>query len=156
MGYGCGLLGLVAIKVLAPGFYANQDIKTPVGIAVLVLCLTQLFNLLLVPIFAHAGLALSIGLGAMVNAGLLLWGLRRRGSYQPEPGWAKFALQVGVGCTLLACYLFWANQAVPWVALRSQSGLRIGYLALVMLGSALLYLGALWACGVQWRPFVKR
>ena len=156
MGYGCGLLGLVAIKVLAPGFYANQDIKTPVRIAVLVLCLTQLFNVLLVPIFAHAGLALSIGLGAMVNAGLLLWGLRRRGSYQPEPGWGKFALQVGLGCALLAGYLVWANQAVPWVALRSQSGLRIGYLALVMLGSALLYLGALWACGLQWRQFVKR
>ena len=156
MGYGCGLLGLVAIKVLAPGFYANQDIKTPVRIAVLVLCLTQLFNVLLVPIFAHAGLALSIGLGAMVNAGLLLWGLRRRGSYQPEPGWGKFALQVGLGCALLAGYLVWANQALPWVALRSQSGLRIGYLALVMLGSALLYLGALWACGLQWRQFVKR
>ncbi len=156
MGYGCGLLGLVAIKVLAPGFYANQDIKTPVRIAVVVLCLTQLLNLLLVPVFAHAGLALSIGLGAMVNAAWLLWGLRRRGSYQPAPGWGKFSWQVGWGCALLAGFLFWANQALPWVALRSHSGLRIGYLALVLLGSALLYLGALWASGLQWRQFLKR
>ena len=156
MGYGCGLLGLVAIKVLAPGFYANQDIRTPVRIAVVVLCLTQLLNLVLVPVFAHAGLALSIGLGALVNAAWLLVGLRQRGSYQPAPGWSKFALQVGLGCALLAGFLFWANQALPWVALRSQSGLRIGYLALVLLGSALLYLGALWASGLQWRQFLKR
>jgi putative peptidoglycan lipid II flippase len=56
----------------------------------------------------------------------------------------------------LAGFLFWANQALPWVALRSQSGLRIGYLALVLIGSALLYLGALWASGLQWRQFIKR
>jgi len=156
MGYGCGLLGLVAIKVLAPGFYANQDIKTPVRIAVVVLCLTQLLNVVLVPVLAHAGLALSIGLGAMVNAAWLLWGLRKRGSYQPAPGWGKFSLQVGLGCALLAGFLVWAHQAVPWVALRSQSGLRIGYLALVLLGSAVLYLGSLWASGLQWRQFLKR
>jgi putative peptidoglycan lipid II flippase len=61
-----------------------------------------------------------------------------------------------LGCALLAGFLFWANQALPWVALRSQSGLRIGYLALVLMGSALLYLGALWASGLQWRQFLKR
>jgi putative peptidoglycan lipid II flippase len=48
-GYGVGLLGLVAIKVLAPGYYASQDIRTPVRIAVVVLVLTQIFNVLLVP-----------------------------------------------------------------------------------------------------------
>jgi putative peptidoglycan lipid II flippase len=85
-GYGVGLLGLVAIKVLAPGYYASQDIKTPVRIAVVVLVLTQIFNLLLVPHLAHAGLALSIGLGALVNALWLLLGLLRRGSYIPQPG----------------------------------------------------------------------
>jgi putative peptidoglycan lipid II flippase len=156
MGYGCGLLGLVAIKVLAPGFYANQDIKTPVRIAMVVLCLTQLLNFLFVPWFAHAGLALSIGLGAMVNALWLLIGLRQRGSYRPEPGWGKFSLQVGLGCGLLAGFLYWANQALPWVALRSQSGLRVGYLAMVILGAALIYLGTLWATGLQWRQFLKR
>ena len=65
MGYGLGLLGLVAIKVLAPGFYASQDIRTPVRIAVVVLVLTQLLNLVLVPVFAHAGLAMAIGLGLL-------------------------------------------------------------------------------------------
>ena len=156
MGYGCGLLGLVAIKILAPGFYASQDIKTPVRIAVLVLCLTQVFNALLVPWFAHAGLAMAIGLGAMVNAGLLLWGLQRRGSYRPEPGWGRFALQVGLACALLGAFLYWANQALPWVALRSQSGLRVGYLAAVLLGSAVIYFSALVVSGMQWRALLKR
>ena len=156
MGYGCGLLGLVAIKILAPGFYASQDIKTPVRIAVLVLCLTQVFNALLVPWFAHAGLAMAIGLGAMVNAGLLLWGLQRRGSYRPEPGWGRFALQVGLACTLLAAFLYWANQALPWLALRSQSGLRIGYLAAVLLGSAVIYFSALLVSGMKWRALLRR
>ena len=81
-GYGVGLLGLVAIKVLAPGYYASQDIRTPVKIAVVVLVVTQLLNLWLVPRLAHAGLALSIGLGATLNALWLLLGLLRRGSYQ--------------------------------------------------------------------------
>jgi len=72
MGYGVGLLGLVAIKVLAPGYYASQNIRTPVRIAVAVLVITQLFNVALVPYLAHAGLALSIGLGALVNAVWLL------------------------------------------------------------------------------------
>jgi putative peptidoglycan lipid II flippase len=79
-GYGVGLLGLVAIKVLAPGYYASQDIRTPVIIAVVVLLITQLLNLLFVPWLAHAGLALSIGVGALINAVWLLVGLLRRGT----------------------------------------------------------------------------
>ncbi len=74
-GYGAGLLGLVAIKVLAPGDYASQDIRTPVRIAIVVLVATQLMNIAFVPWLAHAGLALSIGLGALLNAGWLLAGL---------------------------------------------------------------------------------
>ncbi|MEY3638532.1 MAG: putative peptidoglycan biosynthesis protein MurJ, partial [Pseudomonadota bacterium] len=84
-GYGVGLIGLVAIKVLAPGYYASQDIKTPVKIAVVVLCFTQILNLVLVPYLAHAGLALSIGLGALLNAAWLYVGLLKKGRYKPLP-----------------------------------------------------------------------
>lgn len=105
MGYGVGLVALVAIKVLAPGFYASQDIRTPVKIAVAVLVITQLLNLALVPVLQHAGLALAIGLGACINALWLLFGLLRRGSYRPEPGWGLFALRVfwPAGCWLSFC-----------------------------------------------------
>lgn len=156
MGYGAGLLGLVAIKVLAPGFYASQDIRTPVRIALVVLVITQLLNLALVPLFQHAGLALAIGIGAVINALWLLVGLRRRGSYQPAPGWGMFALQVLAASALLAVFLLWAAQAVSWTGLRAESFKRIGLLALVLLASGAIYFGALWAAGLKLRKLMRR
>jgi len=155
-GYGVGLLGLVAIKVLAPGYYASQDIRTPVKIAVVVLLVTQAFNLVFVPWLQHAGLALSIGLGALVNALWLLVGLLRRGSYTPQPGWGRFALQVVVATALLTALLWGANHGLPWVQLRGQPWWRIGQMVVVLGCSAVLYFGALWALGLRLRAFLKR
>src|SRR5690606_36340854 len=106
MAYAVGLIGLLAIKILAPGFYAKQDIRTPVRIALFVLVLTQLFNLALVPLFAHAGLALSIGLGASVNALCLVVLLRRKNLYHPRPGWARFGIRIGPALAALAGVLW--------------------------------------------------
>ncbi|MES2685314.1 MAG: murein biosynthesis integral membrane protein MurJ [Pseudomonadota bacterium] len=156
MGYGAGLVGLVAIKVLAPGFYASQDIRTPVKIAVVVLVITQLLNLALVPFFQHAGLALAIGIGALINALWLLLGLRKRGSYRPAPGWGVFALQVLAASALLAVFLLWSAQAVSWTGLRAESFKRIGLLALVLLASAAIYFGAIWAAGLKVRKLMRR
>lgn len=155
-GYGIGLLGLVGIKVLAPGFYASQDTRTPVKIAIVVLVLTQLMNVAFVPFFRHAGLALSIGLGALLNAGWLLVGLRRRGSWTPAPGWPRFLLQVLAATALLAVFLAWAAGHFPWMALRAQSLQRAALLGGLLAGSAALYFGALWAAGVKLRQFVTR
>lgn len=156
MGWGAGLIGLVALKVLAPGYYANQDTQTPVRVALAVLLITQVLNLLLVPLFAHAGLTLSIGLGALINAVWLLVGLRQRGSYTPEPGWWRFTLQVLLASALLAVFLVWANSAFDWTLLRAQSGKRIGLLLMVLTGSGLMYFAALWATGMKLAQFVKR
>lgn len=155
MGYGAGLLGLVAIKVLAPGFYASQDIRTPVRIAVAVLLLTQLFNLALVPLLQHAGLALAIGLGALLNAGWLLWGLLRQGRFVPQPGWGRFGLQVLAAAALLAVFLAWAGQALAWTTLRAQPLLRAAWLALALAGAAGVYFAALWAAGVRPRALLS-
>ena len=155
-GYGAGLLGLVAIKVLAPGYYASQDIRTPVRIAVVVLVITQMFNLLFVPWLAHAGLALSIGLGAMVNALWLLAGLLRRGSYRPQAGWGRFALQVALATALLTLLLGVAAHELPWVALRHSPGQRIGWMALVLLAAASVYFACLWVTGLRLKAFLKR
>ncbi|MES1162537.1 MAG: lipid II flippase MurJ, partial [Rhizobacter sp.] len=94
MGYGVGLVGLVAIKVLAPGYYARHDMRTPMWIAIGVLVFTQVLNFLLVPHLQHAALTLSIGIGALVNALWLLVGLLRAGSYRPAKGWPLFILRV--------------------------------------------------------------
>ena len=107
MAYSAGLLGLILVKVLAPGFYARQNIATPVRIAVLTLIATQVMNAVFIlslkqgglelatGIGPHVGLALAIGLGACLNAGLLYRKLRRHGIYQPRPGWGAFALKIG-------------------------------------------------------------
>lgn len=156
MGYAAGLVGLVAIKVLAPGYYANQDIKTPVRIAVFILVMTQVMNMFLVPIFHVAGLSLSIGLAAMLNAALLLTGLIRRGTFRPEPGWSRFLLQVLAGSALLVVYLLWAAQSFDWIALRSESLKRAALLGATLVGAAAVYLGAVWAAGLNLRQFMRR
>lgn len=155
-GYGVGLLGLVAIKVLAPGYYASQDIRTPVKIAVVVLIITQLLNIGLVPWLAHTGLALSIGLGALVNALWLLLGLLRRGSYRPELGWGRYALQVGTASMLLAAFLLWAENQFDWIALRNHSMERVGLLALLLCASVVLYFGVLRLAGLNLRQTLRR
>ncbi|MGN1055516.1 MAG: murein biosynthesis integral membrane protein MurJ [Comamonas sp.] len=155
-GYGAGLLGLVAIKVLAPGYFASQDMKTPVKIAVAVLVLTQILNVFLVPWMAHAGLALSIGLAALVNAGWLLVGLLRRGAYQPGAGWGKYVLQVVAASALLAAFLSWGAQHWDWKALQASEWQRIGLLALMLAGSGLIYFASLRVSGLHLRALLRR
>jgi putative peptidoglycan lipid II flippase len=156
MGYGAGLLGLIAIKVLAPGFYARQDIRTPVKIAVGVLMLTQALNLVLVPLLAQAGLALSIGIGAMINALLLLVGLVRRGAYLPSAGWLRFGLQVLVASVLLGVYLVWCAGRFDWLAFQGRALLRVGLLTACVMGAVALYFGALRIVGLNLRQFIRK
>ncbi len=156
VGYGVGLLGLVAVKVLAPGFYARQDIRTPVRIAIFVLIGTQLLNVALVPWLAHVGLALSIGVGALGNALWLLTGLVRCGSYRPRPGWRRFALQVALASVALALWLAWGARHFDWLALRAHPAQRVGLLAATLGAAVLLYFGALLASGVKLRQLVRR
>jgi putative peptidoglycan lipid II flippase len=155
-GYGVGLWGLVAIKVLAPGFYANQDTRTPVRIAVMVLVFTQAMNLLLVPYLAHAALTLSIALGALVNALSLLIGLRRQGQYQPLPGWTRLLLQVLFAAGVLAAGLFAMAHQVDWVGMRSTPWQRIGLMALVLAASVVVYFTTLRVIGVDLRALLRR
>jgi putative peptidoglycan lipid II flippase len=155
MGYGVGLIGLVAIKILAPGFYASQDIKTPVKIAIAVLIITQLLNIALVPLFAHAGLALAIGLGALINALWLLIGLIKRGSYQPLPGWGKFIAQVVFASTLLGVLLWWSAGFTDWTALKSDIFKRIMLLAGVLTSSTAIYFIALLVSGVKIKTLLR-
>lgn len=156
MGYGVGLLGLVSVKVLAPGFYARQDIRTPVKISITVLVLTQLLNLVFVPWLAHAGLALSIGVAACVNALWLLIGLRRRGSYQPSAGWVPFLLRVSLACAVMGAALAWAAQSIDWIGLRETPGLRVALLAAALATAASLYFGCLLGTGLRLRQFLRK
>jgi putative peptidoglycan lipid II flippase len=155
-GYGVGLLGIVGIKVLAPAFYARQDVRTPVRIAIGVLVATQLMNLALVPGLGHAGLALSISLGALVNAGILLRQLLRDGTYRPLPGWGGFAVRVLLASAVLGAGLAWAAWRIDWIALQAHPGLRAGAVALVLGGVAAAYFAVLAACGLRPRDLMRR
>ena len=127
-----------------------------VKIAIVVLVITQLLNLVLVPLLQHAGLALAIGLGALINALWLLGGLLRRGSYRPAPGWARFGLQVVAASALLAVLLMWMAGHFDWLALRANGWQRIGLLALALGASGIVYFGALWAAGLKLRQLMRR
>ena len=83
-------------------------------------------------------------------------GLIRRGSYKPEPGWGRFALQVLAGSLVLAALLAWASGHFDWIGLREQRFWRIGLLAMLVTGAALLYFAVLAAAGVRLRSFMRR
>jgi len=153
-GYGVGLMGIVAVKVLAPGFYARQDIRTPVRIAIVVLVATQAMNLAFVPLLGHAGLTLSIGLGALVNALWLLTGLVRRGAYRPSAGWLAFALRVAVASAALGGLLWWAARSLDWIGLAEWP--RAGWMAAVLAGVALAYFALLGLLGLRPAQFLRR
>lgn len=153
--YGVGLIGLIMVKILAPGFYSRQDIRTPVKIALLVLLFTQLANIGLVPLFAHAGLALSVGLGACLNAALLWLGLRRRGALPSAVGWFKYFGQLLVGLLPLSIVLFYGAQAHDWLALQASPLIRIGLLGLWLIAAAVIYFASLWLIGLRWQNFLR-
>ena len=149
MGWGVGLMGLIAVKVLAPGFYARQDTGTPAKIAVGVLVLTQCFNLVFVPWVGVAGLALSIGLGALVNASWLLWGLKKLGSYRPEPGWMGFSLRVATGCAAMGLLQWGLSSRLDWIALGAHELHRALAMAASLAGSAVVYFVVLRLVGMR-------
>src|SRR5438067_1162706 len=132
--YSIGLIGMILVKILAPGFYARQNIATPVKIGILTLILTQLMNLAFIGPFKHAGLALAIGLGACVNAALLYRALRAAGGYTPQPGWTAFLLKVGTSVAIMAAALYVTmGEANWWLAANWQKKLP-ALMGLVVLG----------------------
>ena len=153
--YGVGLIGLIVVKILAPGFYARQDIRTPVKIAVGVLVATQLMNIVFVPWIAHAGLALSIGLGACLNAAFLFLGLKRRGIYQVKAGWGLFLAQLAGALFLLAGTTMWVAGHFDWIAMQAHPLLRMGALFLVMAVGGIVYFGALLLTGFRFADFKR-
>ena len=153
--YAIGLIGLLSIKVLAPAFYARQDIKTPVRIAIVVLVLTQLMNALFVPWLKHSGLALSIGLGACMNAGTLYFLLRRRGIFTPSERWSKFLLRLLPALLGMSLFVYFVNQQFNWLALGSTPLLRAFYLGLIVIGAGILYMLLLLLVGFRPRHFTR-
>lgn len=153
--YSIGLTGLILVKVLAPGFYARQDIRTPVKFALLTLAVTQLLNLAFIVPLRHAGLALAIGLASCLNAGLLYRGLRRRAVYVPQAGWVWFWVRLGAALLVMGVVLWMgAGPEARWMEMHGlERGLRL--LGVVAAG-VLSYFVTLFAVGMRLRDFRRR
>ena len=155
MAYSIGLLGLILVKVLAPGFYARQNIRTPVKVALITLVATQLMNVAFVWQLQHAGLALAISLGACLNAGLLYYKLRRHNIFRPEPGWIGFLAKLALALLAMSAALWWAmGEDAAW--LHAAAWWRIGRLSMLVALGVAIYFGSLWLLGFRPRQFAKR
>lgn len=153
--YCVGLMGLIIVKVLAPGFYSRQDIKTPVKIAIITLILTQLMNLAFIGPLKHAGLALSIGLAACFNALMLYWQLRRQAIFIPLAGWGKFLVKLVAALMVMVAVLLLVLNFMPaWE--QGNMLMRIMRLLLVVFAGAISYFAALFVFGFRLRDFSQR
>ena len=152
--YAAGLAGIILVKVLAPGFYAKQNVRTPVKVAVATLVITQLLNAVFVPVFRHAGLALAISVGACFNAAWLWWLMRRSGAYRPEPGWGAFLIKLAVALYLMGGALWYSmGSESSWFEIPAAA--RVIKLAWVIAGGSLTYFASLWVMGLRLRDFTR-
>jgi putative peptidoglycan lipid II flippase len=150
--YGVGLLGLVMVKILAPAFYARREIGIVVKCSLASLVATQLFNVAFIigmKMPGHVALALSVGLGACVNALLLLVMLRRRNIYVVQPGWGRFAVRVAAASIAMTVALWLlAGDFRHWVSIESLT--RVAWLGGLTAAGVVVYFGTLALTG--WRP----
>jgi putative peptidoglycan lipid II flippase len=154
LGYSVGLLGLIMVKILAPGFYAKQVMRTPVKVAFLTVVITQVLAVLLAWVvgLGPAGLTLATSIGACINAGLLLWLLRKHGFYAPRPGWLPFVGKVALALAVLGAILAWASGA-PEFWLHAGLWEKAGRLGGVMIAGAAGYFATLYLLGFRLADF---
>lgn len=145
---GSGVPAFMMVKVLASGFYARQDIKTPVKVGALVMLINSLLCLVFIWPLAHAGLTLASALAGYINCAILLFLLKRRGIYQPMTGWLKYILQLGVANTAVAVYLLLMTGSVSfWLA--QSPVLRLTWLLAHVTVAVLIYFVSLYVTGIR-------
>jgi len=152
--YSAGLLAFVLVKILAPGYFARQDMRTPVRIGVVAMVSNMVLNVALVFPLAHAGLALATSIAAFINAGLLFRGLVRGGVYRARPGWGAFALRVALA-NLVMLGLLVAARGPTSLWLEADALERTVRLAALIAGGALAYFATLLALGLRPRALAS-
>lgn len=156
--YALGLLGFMLIKVLAPGYFARQDMKTPVRIGVIAIFANIGMKLLLVaPLYCyfaigHVGLALATAFAAYVNAYLLYRGLKQAKVYQPAPGWWRLLLRYGIANLTMALVLSGLLQQWNGWQLWSVWERAVHLASMCMAGGAAYFIGLL-VVGVRMDEF---
>lgn len=159
--YSAGLPAFIAVKILAPGFYARQDTRTPVRIAIIAMATNMLLNVLFVGSLiwidfngVHMGLALASSAAAYLNAGMLYKALRRQSVYVPAPGWGRIWSSVGLATFFMAAILIWLSPELQsW--LDRDAWQRIIMLAPLVIGGGLAYLAGLYMTGTRANVFKR-
>ncbi|MBL8245798.1 MAG: murein biosynthesis integral membrane protein MurJ [Rhodanobacteraceae bacterium] len=157
-----GLPAFIAVKVLAPAFYARQDTTTPVKAGIASMLSNMGISAVIVGAWwwsgrpgAHAGLALSSALAGYINAGLLLHWLRRSGIYQPGRGWSRFLLSLALATLVAAACLLLAQRWAPdWPQLPAWW--RLAWLAGLAALAGVAYLGTAFLLGLRPRHLLER
>ena len=146
--FALGIAPFMLVKILASGFYAKQDMRTPVKIGIMAMISNMVFNVILIWPLKHAGIALATSISAMLNAGFLFYFLYTRNIYQPRAGWKFFGFRLASSNALLACWLWYmAGPIQEWI---TETWIwRAEHLVFLLLSSAVLYLVALWGLGVR-------
>lgn len=152
MTLGAGVPAFMMVKVLASGFYAQQDIKTPVKIGAIAMLVNSILCAIFILPFAHAGLTLASALAGYLNALVLLRLLIKRKSYRPRAGWLKYLYRLGLANIMMAAYLVYAVGSLErWLAMPAV--MRLGCLLMHLLVAALIYLIGLWCLGMRVAQF---
>jgi putative peptidoglycan lipid II flippase len=148
MAYALGVMGFMCVKILASAYYAKQDIKTPVRIAMLTVVTNAVLSGLLIKPLAHTGLALATSLAALLNAGLLGIILWRRNIYVVQPGWKLFAFRLGLALFAMAGLVLYFNPAMEdWFVMSHME--RVLNLAILLGVGISSYVGTLLATGLR-------
>ncbi|MGC4027457.1 MAG: murein biosynthesis integral membrane protein MurJ [Steroidobacteraceae bacterium] len=155
MAYSWGLLAFSFVKVLVPGYYARQNTRRPVKIALIALACSTLLNVLVVIPASKLGLpnphvliATFTCTGAAVNTFLLWRGLVAEGVLRHTAVWKGFLLRVLLANIAMGALLVWlAGDTLAWAQMpfiervwRGGGGILLG---------AALYFAALFLLGMR-------
>lgn len=146
--FAIGIAPFMLVKILAAGFYAKQDMRTPVRIGVIAMVTNAVLNSLLIWPLAHAGIALSTSLAALLNSGLLFYFLHKRCHYRLRAGWKLFLIRLFLANFAVAVWLwFGAGDISTWTSHHALW--RYGHLVFLLISAVILYFLALWATGIR-------
>lgn len=146
--FSLGLVAIMLVKVLAPGFYAQKNTKTPVRIGVIAMCVNIIFSLILFKPFAHVGLALSTSIAAVINASALFYVLKKENTFVIQAGWVRLLGQVGVACALMVLVLWWWMPNLTFW-LQADVWQRAGRLIILILAGGASYCSGLYLMGLR-------
>ncbi len=149
---GVGVPAFMMVKVLASGFYAQQDIKTPVKVGVWAMIANTLLCALFINFFAHAGLTLASALAGYINCGCLLYILIKRGVFKASPGWLKYIAQLLMANFAIAVYLYFMSGTIEYW-LSYSAVMRLSLILAHVFVAVVIYFLVLGLCGLRLNHF---